>query len=978
MKKFFIIAISILANTLFAQNYNPFTDNVIIEDDLIKVTKLFDQIFSHKSGFYYEGFNLYIEPPPSFTVLYTVDGSNPLTSPTVIKTDSYDHIYIYPISTNGRGITPAYVIRASLYKEGYKPTSPVSRTFIFPENVAEQTYPMWLWPSKNINGQKIDYAMSTEVTLDDRYKNLIDDALLEIPSISIITDMANLFDKDTGIYVNSGGRGLAWERNCNAELIFPDGSKGFTINCGLRIRGGASRSNNNPKHSLRLFFREEYGSETLNYPLFENEGADVYYKVDLRTAQNYSWNGDAENNNLNTLVRDIYSRDVQRAMDQPYTRGRYYHLYLNGMYWGIYQTQERAEGHFAETYLGGDNSDYDVIKVSPQHFPYSIELADGSYDAWKNLYRICGFGITSVKQYYSLEGKDENGLDARGYPVLLDIDNLIDYMIVIIYTGNFDAPASSFWGNKMPNNFYAINNRKDKGKGFVFCAHDSEHSMMIFPVYVGEGLYENRVNLADRNDWFKMEVEDFTKFHPQWLHYKLSNVEEYRVRFADRAYRWLSTKGILSVDSVRAMILKRAYEIDTAIIAESARWGDSQHKPSRTKDNDWVPQINNLVNTFAESRTSIVINQLKEYDLYPKIDAPKFYRSGNILYSPSYPVISDSLIEIKKSISTGTIYYTLDGSDPRLTYGEINPNAVSSDTNVTLVIQTSCLIKARLKNEENWSALKEVSFLKTDEDYSGLKVTEIHYHPKDVKHVDDPIDGKDLEFIELKNTGENVMNISGIHLDSAVTYTVPANTLLYPKQFYVIASKPEVFFNYYGWYPNGNFKGNLSNGGEFILLNDPAYNEIFSFTYSDKSPWPEEADGHGYSLVTVEIDPTDDPGQVDYWRKSLQFGGSPFLDDTLSEPLVEPVSIENYFASSLRIYPNPCHGLLTIELDNSNNGPYHLELYSQDGRLVYHSEVFDGLHTINFASFHGVSGIYILKIVSENQSAIKKILYLPY
>ncbi|NIN35705.1 MAG: hypothetical protein GTO60_11715, partial [Gammaproteobacteria bacterium] len=57
----------------------------------------------------------------------------------------------------------------------------------------------------------------------------------------------------------------------------------------------------------------------------------------------------------NTLIRDVFSRDVQRDMGQPYTRSRYYHLYINGHYWGIYQTQERADADFAESYLGADS-----------------------------------------------------------------------------------------------------------------------------------------------------------------------------------------------------------------------------------------------------------------------------------------------------------------------------------------------------------------------------------------------------------------------------------------------------------------------------------------------------------------------------------------------------------------------------------------------------------------------------------------------
>ena len=67
-------------------------------------------------------------------------------------------------------------------------------------------------------------------------------ALTSIPSISISTDLSNLFDPSTGIYANPFGEGDVWERPASVELINPDGSKGFQINAGLRIRGGYSRA----------------------------------------------------------------------------------------------------------------------------------------------------------------------------------------------------------------------------------------------------------------------------------------------------------------------------------------------------------------------------------------------------------------------------------------------------------------------------------------------------------------------------------------------------------------------------------------------------------------------------------------------------------------------------------------------------------------------------------------------------------------
>jgi len=181
--------------------------------------------------------------------------------------------------------------------------------------------------------------MDPDVVNDPRYKDLIDDALLAIPSISLVTDLANLFDSQTGIYVHAERYGDNWERPVSVELIYPDETQGFQIDAGLRIRGGYSRTESNPKHAFRLFFRGTYGSPRLAYPLFGDGGVDEFEGIDLRTSQNYSWAFDGSRKN--TMLRDVFSRDTQRDMGQPYTRSRYYHMYINGQYWGLYESQER-------------------------------------------------------------------------------------------------------------------------------------------------------------------------------------------------------------------------------------------------------------------------------------------------------------------------------------------------------------------------------------------------------------------------------------------------------------------------------------------------------------------------------------------------------------------------------------------------------------------------------------------------------------
>ena len=145
------------------------------------------------------------------------------------------------------------------------------------------------------------------------------DALVSIPTLSIVLDQAGLTSSGQGIYSNPGSSGYAWEREASLELIHPpewvdpDGNpEGFQTGCGLRIRGGFSRRTQNPKHSFRLFFRGEYGNGRLNYKLFGDEGADEFDKIDLRGPQNYSWAQGGTSQN--SFIRDTWSRDLQGCL----------------------------------------------------------------------------------------------------------------------------------------------------------------------------------------------------------------------------------------------------------------------------------------------------------------------------------------------------------------------------------------------------------------------------------------------------------------------------------------------------------------------------------------------------------------------------------------------------------------------------------------------------------------------------------------
>jgi hypothetical protein len=924
-------------------------------------------IFDHDAGFYDTAFDLAITTGESgYDIVYTTDGSNPQTSATVMRSSAAVSLRVDPEVTVGRPQTPVFIVRASLARDGYSPSRPVTRSFIFLDKVLTQDYPGGDWPVSSVNGQVIDLAMDPDVVGDARYSPYMKESLREVPSISLVTDNANLFSPSSGIYVNAYMHGEEWERQCSLELINPDRSQGFQVNAGVRIRGGASRTPENPKHAFRLFFRKEYGPGKLLFPLFGDEGAAEFDKVDLRTEQNYSWSKDGDPHN--TFLRDIFSRDLQRDMDQPYTRGRYYHLYLNGMYWGLFQTEERPDGDYAETYLGDSDDDYDVVKVSVEGWPYFNEATDGTMDSWQDLWNRCVKGFASNADYFALEGKDQYGKPVRDSRVLVDIDNLIDYMLVIFYTGNFDAPVSAFNSNGMPNNYFAILNRKNKGEGFVFLTHDSEHAMFVTPYSLSDGINENRVTINDP----AMSASGISNFQPQWLHYRLLSNAEYRMRFADRAYRHFSPDGPLSPGKCADRFRVRKEQIDMAIIAESARWGDAKTSDPRDRDDDWLPEVTDIENNFFPARSAIVISQMKTAGIYSSLE-PTVVRESGMAITSDRVITSPVTVTLMNPNARGQIYYTSDGSDPRLIGGMVSAAAVAAQHGSSMTISGTTIFRSRILDGQSWSAMKEIRFSAASENYSQMKVTEVHYHPPDLINATDTVDGKDLEFIELKNTGGGSVNISGVTVDSAVYFTVPEGIILPPKGFYVIASKPEEFYSFYGMSPSGNFTGNLSNAGEYVLINDRNSNRILSFTFSDDPPWPVEADGDGYSLVSVVSDPTGDPDDYSYWKRSVKKGGSPFADDEASTA-VDKIRYREW--GDLTVYPNPTSGIVVVHIDEEMTGSITLRFIDRAGRTALIRKT-ENNAVIDLSETGLAPGVYIVTAEYKGVSLRTRLIYLP-
>ena len=908
-------------------------------------------IFSYSGGIYDTPFELEIDVDNSISgmdnirILYTTDGSEPGTN--------NDSEYTAPILIDKTTIVRAVTV------DGNNSGKIATESFLFPDDIINQSnnppgYPSEWGDYTAIEGTSIaDYEMDPEVIQSILYFNQVKDALLSLPTISIVTDKNNLFshspDPDSGgIYIYTGAPatdggfeiGNGWERPASVEYFNADGSEEFQIDCGLRIHGGHSRRpEKTPKHSFRIVFRSEYGSSKLNYHLFGEENPSSFNSIVLRATYGNTWlHMSSSERNHAQLIRDLWAKDTQLEMGQPSGHGIFVNLYINGIYWGVYNPTERIDKDFAVTYFGGKEEDYDVIK------DYA-EVVDGNINAWNEMMSIAANGLDDNTNYQLIQGKNPDGTYNPDFEAYLDVINFIDYMINNYYGANWD------WDH---HNWIAVRNRNNPGEGFKFFCWDAEHIL--------ENVSSNVLSLNNDN-------------RPSGLFQKLCKNEDFLRLFADRVQLHCFNGGVLTPEASIKRWMKRANVIDLAIIAESARWGDYRRDVHQyyesgpfdlyTKQN-WLVEQAFLIREYFPYRTNEFIQQLREAGLFPDLDAPQFFINGQPK-NDNYVNPGDLL---SMSSTSGTIYYTTDNTDP-LVNGTVSPNALVYSEPIEMI--HSVHIKARTKQENTWSALNEKIFVLSSA-LNNLKITEIHYHPL----AQDTIDGDNFEFIELKNTGTSPIDLTGVQFTEGISFSFPQGSILDTNKFIVLVSSQYYFNLRYNFIPFGEYEGLLDNSGERIVLTDILQDSIVSVRYNDKAPWPESADGSGFSLVTKDFNPTGDENDPASWRSSTNIHGSPGKDDevvTLVDKNNNTIP-DNFILS--QNYPNPFNPTTRISYTIPEENHVTLKIFNTLGQeiktLVNKYQEADW-YSISFNADNLATGVYFYSLqVGDKFHDVKKML----
>lgn len=573
-------------------------------------------------------------------------------------------------------ITETTVLRARALEEGHRPGRVLTRTFIFPDDVPSQSSDglppegaPYRW-GRNI----VDYGMDPDIVESPEYRDELPRALRSLPSISLVADPDDLFGR-RGIYAYARMSGREAERPASVEFLPGPGGQYHQADCGVRIRGGFSRTSRNAKHGFRLFFRKQYGKGKLRLPLFGPGGARAFDNLDLRCSQNYSWNLGDDGRGL--FVRDQFSRDLQLAMGHPAARGDFVHLYLNGQYWGLFNTCERVEASHGATYLGGKRGEFDVVKMERE---YGVFATDGDLDAWRELHRLLESDLSRPENYRRLLGQDASGQPSPEYERLIEPENLIDYMLIIFWSGNLDAPVTAFARDRHANNWYGLR-RRDGEEGFRFFIWDAEHTLLDPGV--------------DRTGPFPAG-ERFESSNPQWVWQHCLENEEFRVLALDRIQRRF--RGVLSVPALQRRFRHWTERIESAVVAESARWGDAANpdQPPRTREH-WREEVRRIHDDFIPRRHAVVLHQLWEHGLVSDLEFPEVTRVSR----PGEP---GEILSLRAP--SGSVWLTTDGSDPRMPGGDVSERARKFDGE--FVVEPGTVVRARIRLEDDWGPLREL------------------------------------------------------------------------------------------------------------------------------------------------------------------------------------------------------------------------------------------------------------------------------
>ena len=247
----------------------------------------------------------------------------------------------------------------------------------------------------------------------------------DLPVVSIVTEPKNLFDNTIGIYV-AGTNGIPgngtddrvnwnqpWDRPANFELFDTSGNTCTNQELDISISGGWSRTMN-PQKSLHINPKKKHGNNKISYDVFSETKPDHKYKsIQFRNSGNDFYY---------TMLRDGFMHAlVANRMDMDYEAYKPAVCFMNGVYYGIQNLQERSNSDYVYSNYG--LSEEEITLLDPGETP-----TDPAFKELTNYVR--NNDITKANIYEQVGN-------------MMEIDNFMSYFISEIYWNNTDWPHNN-------------------------------------------------------------------------------------------------------------------------------------------------------------------------------------------------------------------------------------------------------------------------------------------------------------------------------------------------------------------------------------------------------------------------------------------------------------------------------------------------------------------------------------------------------
>lgn len=774
-------------------------------------------VVSLNSGFYNSSINVSSSHSINdVKIRYTTDGSIPGSKsnefPASLKIDS------------------TTVIRFRAFKDGYTPSKEETRTYFINEKT-------------------------------------------ELPVFSLVTDPANLFSDDKGIYV-VGTNGITghcstgprnwnqeWERPINLEFYEKDRTKGFKINAGVQIYGGCTRLYD--QKSLAIYLRGEYGIDKLRYNLFDDMPINEFNNFLLRSSGQDWWR---------TMFRDgMVQTLVEQRMNVDDVNYRPSILFINGKYWGIHNIREKLNEHYTYYHHGADKDNIDLIEIS------------------KNAIANNGDAIAYNEMINFLSTKNMN--DPVNYDYIksiVDIDEYLDYNILQIYGANGDWPGS---------NMKLWRERKPSGK-WRWMLYDTDFT------FGG-----NAQGMAETNTLAQATATNGPAWpNPPWstlmLRSLLSNTEfknEFVQRFAAHMNTTFETNYVLAV------IDSMAKDIASEIPRHKARWAKSI-----SFGTGWQNQID-MMRNFAINRpqnmrahiyakfgitTSNSLNISRNNPAWGKVFANSVEMKMN---DYRYIFFKQIPIRFKAMPLPGYKFVRWEGVSKSITQ-EIN---ITLEENTTL---TAVFEKAELTNK-------------------SIVINEINYKSSPAFDTED--------WIELYNPDDKTVSLSNWKLKDGNSnqFSFSGNVQIKPNSYLIVCRDTSKFKNLRPFIKNitGNINFGLSSEGEKISLINNFGIIIDEVSYASNGAWSSLPNGNGPTLSL--INPQFDNSLASNWKASKMHGTPSTINDIYTK-VEESLNELPYEHSLSQNYPNPFNPSTTINFRIPKSSHVTLKVFDLLGREI--------------------------------------------